>query len=419
MKKFFYLSAVALTVFSIGCNNNASGSANADSAATVNTASADTSALPPLETNPPNSDYKPAFAGQTRIGAVKTTTPYQVDQLAKDLGRPWAVILLPDNRFLITEKTGFMQIRNADGSLAKKIEGFPKVDSDGQGGLLDVALDPDFTNNKIIYWSFSEPYKKGNLTAVGKGKLNEAAGKVENPTIIFRATPELDNSKLHYGSRLIFDKDGNLFVSAGERSVLNGRAQAQLLSAGLGKVFKITKDGKPATGNPFIGQKDVMPEIYSYGHRNPQGLDINPATGDLWEAEFGPRGGDEVNLIKPGKNYGWPVITYGIEYNGKKIGDSIQQKEGMEQPVYYFDPVMSPSGMSFYKGNTIPEWENNLFIGGLSSMHITRLVIKDNKVVGEEWLLSDKKERFRDIAYSNGMLFAVTDNGSLYKISKK
>lgn len=415
MKKFFYLSAVALTVFSIGCNNKASGSGNGDTAP----AKADTTSLPPLETQPANSDYKPAFPGQTRIGAVKTTTPYQVDLLAKDLEKPWAVIILPDDRFLVTEKPGYMEVRNTDGSVAKKITGFPKVDAEGQGGLLDVALDPDYASNNIIYWSFSEPYKKGNLTAVGKGKLNIEAGTVENPTVIFRALPELDNSNLHYGSRLVFDKDGNLFVSAGERSVLNGRAQAQLLNAGLGKIFRITKDGKPAPGNPFIGQKDAMPEIYSYGHRNPQGLDINPATGDLWETEFGPRGGDEVNLIKPGKNYGWPVITYGIEYNGKKIGDSIQQKEGMEQPIYYYDPVLSPSGISFYRGNAIPEWENNLFIGGLSSMHIARLVIKDNKVVGEEWLLGDKKERFRDIAYHNGMLFAVTDNGSLYKISKK
>lgn len=416
MKKIFYLSAVALMAFNIGCKNSTSATSNDESSTVVK---ADTSFLPPLETNPANTDYKPAFPGQTRIGAVETTTPYQVDQLATDLGRPWAIILLPDEKFLITEKTGHMQIRNTDGSLAKKITGLPKVDDRDQGGLLDVALDPDYTNNKVIYWSYSEPYKKGNLTAVARGKLNDASGKVENPTVIFRATPELNNSTLHYGSRLIFDKDGNLFVSAGERARLDGRAQAQLLNSGLGKVFKITKDGKPAPGNPFIDQKDAMPEIYSYGHRNPQSLDIHPVTGDLWEAEFGPRGGDEVNLVKPGKNYGWPTITYGLEYSGKKIGDSIQQKAGMEQPVYYWDPVQSPGGMSFYKGNAIPEWENNLFIGGLGSTRIARLVIKDNKVIGEEWLLTEKQERFRDIAYHNGMLFAVTDSGSLYKISKK
>ena len=184
-------------------------------------------------------------------------------------------------------------------------------------------------------------------------------------------------------------------------------------------MYKITKDGQPAPGNPFLNQADTKPEIYSYGHRNPQSLDINPITGDLWEAEFGPRGGDELNLIKPGKNYGWPVITYGIEYDGNKIGDSIQQKEGMEQPVYYWDPVISPSGMVFYTSDSILEWKNNLFIACLSSLHINRLVIENNKVVGEESLLLDKKERFRDVCQSNGKLYAVTDGGILFRISKK
>jgi glucose/arabinose dehydrogenase len=217
----------------------------------------------------------------------------------------------------------------------------------------------------------------------------------------------------------VFDKDGNMFVSTGERSILEGRVQAQDLASGLGKIFKITKEGKPAPGNPFIGQAGAMPEIYSYGNRNVQSLDIHPVTGDLWECEFGPRGGDELNIIKAGKNYGWPIITYGTEYSGQKIGDAIQQKEGMEQPIYYWDPTLSPSGMTFYKGNAIPEWENNLFIGGLSGSHICRLVIKDNKVVGEERLLADKQERFRDVAYFNGMLYAVTDNGNMYRISKQ
>ncbi len=416
MKKAFYLSAVALAAIGMGCNDGVSGTGSGDSAAT---AQADTTSLPPLETNPANTEYQPAFPGQTRIGAVVTTTPYQVDQLAEGLGRPWAVILLPDERLLLTEKTGYLEIRNPDGSLAKKITGLPKVDDRDQGGLLDVALDPDYAANKTIYWSYAEPYKNGNLTAVAKGKLNEAEGTVDDPTVIFRATPELDNSTLHYGSRLVFDRDGYLFVSAGERARLDGRAQAQSLSSGLGKVFRITKDGKPAPGNPFIGQEGAMPEIYSYGHRNPQSLDIHPVTGELWEAEFGPRGGDELNLLKPGRNYGWPTITYGLEYSGKKIGDSIQYKEGMEQPVYYWDPVLSPGGMSFYKGNAIPEWENNLFIGGLGGARIARLVLRDNRVVGEEWLLLDKKERFRDIAYHDGMLFVVTDSGNLYRISKK
>ena len=377
-----------------------------------------TTKLPPVETKKGNTNYKPAFEGQTRVAGVKTETAYKVEKLAENLGRPWTVVPMPDGRLLITEKTGFMQIHDATGKLVKKITGFPDVNDAGQGGMLDVALDPGFATNKMIYWSYSETSGDGNLMAVAKGKLNEATGKIENPLVIFRATPAL-SSTLHFGSRLIFDKDGHLFVSTGERSIREGRKQAQWLNSGLGKIFKITKDGKPAPGNPFLNQKDVMPEIYAYGIRNAQSLDIHPVTGELWEAEFGPRGGDEVNIIKPGKNYGWPDITYGIEYGGGKVGDGIQQKAGMEQPVYYWDPVLSPGGMVFYRGNTIPEWRNNLFICGLSSAHIARLVIENNKVVGEERLLEDKKERFRDVAYANGILYAVTDSGNMYKISKK
>lgn len=410
-KNIILLSAIVIALYSCGCNDK-------NNITIVTNNSGDTSHLPPVETQPANSNYKPAFEGQTRIAGVKTATPYKVEKIAQGLGNPWAVVPMPDGRLLITIKSGTMQIHDANGALVKKITGFPAVEDGGQGGMLDVALDPSFASNKIIYWSYSEKYAPGNLTAVGKGVLNENAGTIENVNVIFRATPAL-NSSLHFGSRLIFDKDGNLFVSAGERSILEGRAQAQLLSAGLGKVFKITTDGKPAPGNPFINQSGAMPEIFSYGHRNPQGLDINPATGELWEAEFGPRGGDEVNIIRAGKNYGWPTITYGIEYSGEKVGSGIQQQTGMEQPVYYWDPVLSPSGIAFYKGNAIPEWQNNLFIGGLSSMHICRLVIVNNKVVGEERLLADKKERFRDIAYENNMLYAVTDNGNLYKISKE
>jgi glucose/arabinose dehydrogenase len=378
----------------------------------------DTSGTSSVETRKPNSNYKPAFAGQTRIAAVKTTTPYKVEKLAEKLGNPWAVVVMPDGRLMITIKQGYMEIHDTNGALVKKIIGFPKVEDGGQGGLLDVAFDPNFATNKTIYWSFSEANPPGNLTAVAKAVLNEAAGKVENPTVIFRATPAL-NSALHFGSRLIFDKDGNLFVSAGERSILEGRAQAQSLTAGLGKIFKITTEGKPAPGNPFLNNSSAKPEIFSYGHRNPQGLDINPATGELWEAEFGPRGGDEINLVRAGKDYGWPVITYGIEYSGEKVGEGIQQKEGLEQPVYYWDPVVSPSGIAFYKGDAIPEWKNNLFVGCLNIGHIDRLVIKDNKVIGEERLLADKNERFRDLASVNGMLYAVTDAGNLYRISKE
>lgn len=380
--------------------------------------SIDTLKLPPLETQSPNTNYKPAFPGQTRIAGTQTMAKYKVDKLNGQLKSPWAIIPLPDNRFLITSKSGYMQILDANGVFQKKITGFPEVVSNGQGGLLDVALDPQFNTNKIIYWSFSEPNHGGNLTAVAKGKLNETESKVESTKVIFRAAPAL-NSNLHFGSRLIFNNEGNLFVSTGERSILEGRRQAQDLKSGLGKIFKITKEGLPAPGNPFINQPGVMPEIYAYGVRNVQSLDIHPVTGELWEAEFGPRGGDEVNIIKAGKNYGWPVITYGIEYIGTPVGDAIQQKQGMEQPIYYWDPTLSPSGMAFYKGKTMAEWENNLFICGLGSGHIARLIIKNNKVQAEEWLLADKRERFRDITYYNGMLYTVTDAGNLYRISKQ
>lgn len=372
----------------------------------------------PVETQSPNSKYKAAFTGQTRIGSIKTTTPYKVELLAEDLTRPWSVIVLPDGRLLIVSIKGYMTIHDANGKLLKKITGFPEVLAKGQGGMLDVALDPDFSTNKTIYWSYAEAQPVNNLMAVAKGKLSADETIIENPTVIFRATPALSGN-YHYGSRLVFDKDGHLFVSTGERSILEGRKQAQWLNSGLGKVFKITKDGKPALGNPFVNTPDAMPEIYTYGNRNVQSLDIHPVTGELWGAEFGPRGGDELNLLKPGKNYGWPIITYGIEYGGPAVGDAVQQKEGMEQPIYYWDPVLSPSGMTFYKGDAIPEWKNNLFIAGLSSQHICRLTIVNNKVTGEERLLSDKQERFRDVAYYNGMLYAVTDNGKLFKISKQ
>ncbi|PWV57023.1 PQQ-dependent sugar dehydrogenase [Chitinophaga sp. S165] len=377
------------------------------------------SALGPVETKAANSDYKPAFAGQTRIAGVKTKTPYEGTVLTDKLDAPWGITNLPDGRLLITEKKGVMRIATTAGQLSAPITGLPKVNDAGQGGLLGVRVDPDFATNRIVYWVFSEPLPEGNLTAVGKGKLSADEKSIEGATVIYRATPAYKGT-LHYGGRILFDKDGNLVISTGERSDLETRPQAQHLNSALGKVLRITKDGKPAAGNPFEGQKDARPEIYSYGHRNVQGLAFHPETGDLWEAEFGPRGGDELNHIVAGKNYGWPTITYGIEYKGDKVGEGIQQKEGLEQPVYYWDPVLSPSGMTFYSGKNIPEWKNNLFICGLSSIHIARLVIENNKVVGEEMLLAKEEQRFRDVVEGlDGNLYAVTDNGRLYSIHKK
>lgn len=372
--------------------------------------------LPNPETADKNSpEYQPAFAGQTRVPGVKTTTPYQVEVINSDLQKPWGIINLPDGRFLITSKTGYLNIVSADGKTISKVEGLPKVDDKGQGGLLDVALDPDFATNRMIFWTFSEPVSGGNHTAVAKGKLSADEKMIENPTVIFRATPTYDGDK-HYGSRLAFDKEGYLFVSTGERSDRETRPYAQKQDSYLGKILKITKDGKPAPGNPNLA--GWKPEIYSTGHRNPQGMAIDHK-GQVWDAEMGPRGGDEINLIQPGKNYGWGDVTYGIEYSGKKINNGTTKKEGTEQPVYYWDPSISMSGITFYTGN-IEEWKNNMMIGCLSGQKIIRLVIENNKVVGEEWLLTDKNDRIRDVLNGqDGNLYAVSDSGKLYKISKK
>ena len=376
------------------------------------------SAQNPVETNPPSADYKPAFEGQTRISGVKTTTSLSVSVLNEKLDRPWAISVLPSGGFLVTQKGGNMVILTADGKPSKVINGLPKVDDSGQGGLLDVTLDPDFAKNRMIYWAYSEPQTKGVLLAIAKGKMADSENAIENQTIIYRATPAY-GGKLQYGSRIVFGKDGNLFVSTGERSGGDIRMQAQYLNSSLGKILHLTTDGKAVGGGPFAGKADARPEVYALGLRNPDGLAINPQTGDLWEAEFGPKGGDEVNIIKPGKNYGWPVLTYGTEYSGSKVGDGIQQKEGMEQPVYYWNPSISPGCIAFYNSNAIPEWKGNLFVGGLGGSHIIRLVIKDNKIVGEERLLEGKGERFRDMVEKDGALFSVTDNGKLFKISKK
>lgn len=373
----------------------------------------------PVETNAPNSSYKPAFSGQTRINGIKTNTSYQSTILTSALASPWGVKTLPDGRLLITEKGGNLRIVTTAGAVSSPITGLPAVNSADQGGLLGLCLDPDFASNRMIYWVFSEAVAGGNITAVAKGKLSTDETKIEGAVVIFRTTPA-NPSTLHYGGRILFDKTGNLIISTGERSVLATRPLAQAVTASLGKVVRITKDGQPAPGNPAFSTPGALPELYTIGHRNPQGLALHPVTGEIWLSEHGPRGGDEINRLQAGANYGWPTITYGIEYSGEVIGAGIQQQAGMEQPVYYWDPVVSPSGMTFYIGNRVPEWQNNLFIGALSGQHIVRLAIKDNKVIGEERLLAQENQRFRDITQGNdGALYAITDQGRLYKIDKK
>lgn len=417
MKRFFSLFAASFLFFYGACDaasgNNGSGSEEVN----VNADGRDT--LPPVETKKPNTDYKPAFKGQTRIAGMKTKAAYEGKVITDKLKSPWGITALPDGRFLITQKAGTMVIASTNGNVSTPITGIPEVVDKGQGGLLGLTIDPDFKNNRMVYWVFSDKTPEGNLTAVAKGRLSNDEKTIENAQIIYRATPAY-NGTLHYGGRILFGKDGNLYVSTGERSDLVTRPQAQELNSALGKILRITKEGKAAKGNPFENKAGDRPEIWSYGHRNVQGLAWNPVTGDLWESEFGPRGGDEINLIKPGKNYGWPIITYGIEYSGKTIGEGITQKPGMEQPVYYWDPVISPSGIVFCSSNNIPEWKNNLFVCGLSGQQIARLRIENNRVTGEERLLESEGQRFRDITQgTDGNLYAVTDAGRLYKIGKK
>lgn len=371
----------------------------------------------PVEKNKANSNYKPAFAGQTRIGSVKTKTPYTATVINTGLNSPWGMHVLPDGRLLISSKPGTMQILTTDGKVVKTITGFPAVQYESQGGLLDINIDPDFTTNRMIYWTYAQP-GEGATLAVAKGKLSADETKLENVKVIWEAYPRFKGAG-QFGSRLLFDKQGNIFVTSGDRMANEMRVKAQDLNATTGKIIHITKEGKPVAGNPFIGKANAKPEIYAYGFRNPDGFAFNPVTGGLWEAEFGPRGGDEINLIQPGGNYGWPFVTYGIEYSGEKVYDGIQQKKGTIQPIYYWDPVISPGCMMFYTGN-IAEWKNNLFVGGLSGQHIIRLVIKNNKVVGEERLLADKNERWRCMATGkDGAIYAATDGGKLYKIAKQ
>lgn len=407
--RFFTLISCAIITMGACSNNDLSDNQPENEADTSN----------PVETRPPNTNYKPAFAGQTRVGRVATKASYEGKVISSNLNNPWGVIALPDGRLLITEKKGTMRIATTSGNLSAAITGLPAVDSRGQGGLLGLTIDPAFTANRMVYWVFSEGGEGGTLTAVAKGKLSADEKRIENATVIYRATPRY-NGTLHYGGRILFNKQGHLMISTGERSDLQTRPQAQDLMSGLGKIICITINGEPAPGNPFSGKSNARPEIYSYGHRNVQGLAWHPVTGDLWENEFGPKGGDELNRIQAGKNYGWPAITYGYEYSGEKVGGGLTQKNGLEQPVYYWDPVVSPSGMTFYNGSDMPEWKNDLFIAALNTPHLLRLVIKDNQVTGEERLLESENQRFRDVCVGkDGALYAVTDAGRLYRVGKK
>jgi glucose/arabinose dehydrogenase len=388
------------------------------SAAVAGSRSAD---CPPLETRAPNvPSQRPAFAEQTRACGVTSHVDFDVVVLAKGLEHPWAVEPLPDGSLLVTERPGRMRVISTSGELGQPIGGVPKVDDRGQGGLLDVALSPEFERDRTIFWSYSEPRQGGNATSVARGVLTAGHRRLEQVRVIFRAMPAYDGDK-HFGSRLAFGPDGKLFVTLGERSDTPMRPQAQQLGSDMGKVLRINPDGTVPDDNPFVGRDGARPEIWSLGHRNVQAAGFD-GEGRLWEVEHGTQGGDELNLIEKGKNYGWPVQAYGEEYSGQPIPGAVTAREGMEQPVYYWDPVIAPSGLQVYSGEAFPEWRGNLFVGSMQGMLLVRLVIKDNRVAGEEHLLTDRSQRVRDVRQgSDGALYVVTDmpQGELWKIAPR
>ncbi len=354
-------------------------------------------------------------------GATQTfpssTGSIAVETVATGLQYPWALAFLPDGRMLVTERPGRMRIATADGKLSPAIAGLPKVFASGQGGLLDVAIDRRFAQNRTIYFCFAEPTGSGARTALARARLeDEATPYLEDVKVIFRqdGPPSSGN---HFGCRIVQMPDNNIFLTMGDH--FTQRNEAQNLGNHIGKIVRVAPDGSVPKDNPFVGRRGAKPEIWSYGHRNSQGAAINPVSGKFWMHEHGPRGGDELNIPEAGKNYGWPVIGYGIDYNGARIHESTH-KPGMEQPIRQWTPVIAPSGMAFYTGDLFPAWKNNLFIGGLASQALVRLELDGNKVVNEERLLQDMKQRIRDVRVGpDGALWLLTDsaNGQLLRVT--
>jgi aldose sugar dehydrogenase len=375
----------------------------------------------PLETRAPNAPGQtPAFPGQTRAPGVRTETALAHTVVASGLEHPWGLALLPDGRWLVTERPGRLRIITAEGAVGAPIAGLPAVDARGQGGLLDVMTGLDFGQDRMIYWSYAEPRDGGNATSVARGRLSDDATRVESVQVIFRAMPTYDGDK-HFGSSLAFGPDGKLFITLGERSDAVMRPQAQDLGSHMGKTIRINADGTVPEDNPFVGRADALPEIWSLGHRNVQGIAIAP-DGQVWTIEHGTRGGDEVNLDRAGLNYGWPDAAYGVEYRGGPITGGNTASDGSEQPVYYWDPVIAPGGAVFYEGAMFPGWRGDLLVAALKEKHIARLVLDGDRVVGEERLLTDLGERVRDVAVGpDGAVWAITDeqNGKLVRLAAR
>ena len=390
----------------------------AEQGGSVDTTAAAAPNCAPLESRPPNAtDQRPTVPGQTRTCAVRSDVAFDVTVVTTGLQKPWAVEPLPGGDLLVTEKAGRLRIVSAAGRIGEPITGVPAVDARGQGGLLDVALSPTFDSDRTIFWSYAEPRDGGNATSVARGTLSADRGALQDVRVIFRAMPTY-NGTMHYGSRLAFGPDGKLYVTLGERSDTPMRPQAQQLDSHMGKIIRINPDGSVPSDNPFGGERNAKPEIWTLGHRNVQAAAFDPQ-GNLWIVEHGTRGGDELNLIERGKNYGWPIVAYGIEYRGAPIAGAMTAREGYEQPVYYWDPVIAPSGAQFYTGDAFPAWRGNLFVGALKEMRLVRLVIENRRVTGEEHLLADRRQRVRDVRQGpDGALYVVTDqdNGELWRI---
>lgn len=336
---------------------------------------------------------------------------FRIVEVATDLEHPWGLAFLPDGRMLVTERPGRLRIVGADGSLSTPLTGLPEIYDSGQGGLLDVILDPDFASNSTIYFSYSTPVERRGTTRIAKAKLTDTG--LEDVTVLFTATTPGSNGR-HFGSRLVIGTDGYLYASIGDHGADD---TAQDLSLHSGKIIRITKDGAPAPDNPFLDTAGALPEIYTYGNRNPQGMTLTPE-GELWANEHGPRGGDEVNVITAGANYGWPVVTHGRAYSGLPMGEG-KEKEGMTPPIQVYVPSIAPSGMAFYQGDAFKGWQGDLFIGALALTHLNRLDMENGKIVGEERLLEDKGWRIRDVRSGpDGFLYLLTDapDGKLVRL---
>ena len=345
---------------------------------------------------------------------ASVAAPVRVQIVARGLDHPWGLTFLPDGRMLVTERVGQLRLVGSDGRVSEPLAGVPQVAARGQGGLLDVALDPRFAETRLVYLSYAEPGESGTAgTAVARGRLD--ADRLQDVRVIYQQQPKVQAGN-HFGSRLVFARDGTLFVTQGDR--FSYREQAQDLSSGLGKIVRIHPDGSIPRDNPFVGRTGARPEIWSFGHRNVQAAALDPRTGQLWTVEHGARGGDELNHPEAGKNYGWPVITYGVDYSGAKIGEGTA-KPGMEQPVYYWDPVIAPSGMEFYTGDAYPGWKGSVFVGSLRPGLLVRLSLENGRVTREERYLGDLGARIRDVQQGpDGLLYLLTDarNGQLLRL---